>query len=102
MGSLKRNVMNGMRQMSARWLDGYGSDILNGVIRLGLQGVGDENELKRFMKEFKVEAYLLGAMKEWTDWRIRGFRLMALGDDEVLPDASAGGFPEITNEHIVR
>jgi hypothetical protein len=98
---LKWNIMNGMRQMSARWLDEYASRILDGMVDLGLHEMG-LSELRQYIKQGKVEAYLLGALKEWTDWRIRGFRLMHLGDDEVIPDISEGGFPEITNEHVVR
>jgi hypothetical protein len=39
---------------------------------------------------------------ELTGWRIRGFGLIHLGEDDVLPFATEGGFPEITNEHSVQ
>jgi RHS repeat-associated protein len=101
-GRLKWNIINAERQMSAGWLDRYASQVLEGMIDLGLQGLGDVDELKRYIKQGQVEAYLLGGLKEWMDWRIRGFRLMHLGNDEVLPDISEGGFPEITDEHVTR
>ena len=85
--------------MSSQWLDNYASDILNGVISLGLNGISDDAELRRYISRGQIELYLLGGLREWTNWRIRGFRLLHLGANDVMQDE--GGFPEITNEHIV-
>ena len=66
-----------------------------------MHGLG-QSELKIYIKKGQVEAYLLGALKEWRSWRIRGFRLIHLGDEEIIPDITEGGFPEITDEHVIR
>ena len=99
LSKLEWNTLNSVRQMSSQWLDNYASDILNGVISLGLNGISDDAELRRYISRGQIELYLLGGLREWTNWRIRGFRLLHLGANDVMQDE--GGFPEITNEHIV-
>lgn len=96
-GKLEWNVVNATRQMSANWIDNYASKAVEGLLEMGLEGLG-LGQFKQLNRAGKIEVYLLGALRKFNGWKIRGFRMMHLGDDEVIPDTTEGGFPEITNE----
>jgi len=91
--------MNGVRQMSYGWLNKYGSDIVNGFIKLGLQGIG-EPQLASMLKAGEIDLYLMGALKQRGDkWLIRGFELIHAGEVETLE--GDGGLPDIVTEQKV-
>ena len=93
--------MSGVRQMSYGWLDKYGSDIVDGLIKLGLSGIGHP-ELQRMLDAGEVDLYLLSGLKSNSNkWYLRGFRLIHVGHDDVRRSDDNHGDPDIVKESKV-
>ena len=98
-GKLKWNIVNGFRQMSFGWIDKFASDVVGGLLELGVSGLGVE-QFKHLLRAGEVDLYMMGALKESGDkWRIRGFEVVHAGLTEAV--GGAGGLPEIVSERRV-
>jgi hypothetical protein len=92
---LLRKLQNNIRQMSATWLDRYASQVVDGLVSLGLSYV--PKEILPAINRGEIDLYLLAATQQITgsNWELRGFRLLHVGGDDVM--LPGGGLPEIVN-----
>jgi len=97
---LKWNIMSGFRQMSWGWIDKYGSDVVNGFIKLGVKKMNIPL-FEKMLDRGEIELYLLGALQQkgGKKWLIRGFRLLHVSTDEI--ESASHGLPEIVEERTV-
>lgn len=70
-GKLRWNVQNRIRQMSYSWIDKYATEVVEGIIQLGISGIGSK-QLEILLDRGEVDLYLLGALKDKNTWSLKG------------------------------
>ena len=92
-GALSWSVMSGYRQMSYGWIDYYAKDIVQGFLKMGLEGLGLA-EFEDVLNSGEIEYYLMAARKHSRQrWSLKGYRLVHAGQVETLGES--GGYKEI-------